>query len=165
MQSSLLAMWTQAEVWIICLSWVIWRSVFDVERLETSDDSRNITEDISRGIRRCICTLKFFTQLKVQLLLQINNLIEGKQQYQHSLVEKIASLTKKKLRCSNTPSAPAIRPVSLMELKIRIVINFKGHGILEIIFLVASYWDNSRNILSSCYSDIHWSARTLKPLA
>ncbi|KAI9543594.1 hypothetical protein NQZ68_008641 [Dissostichus eleginoides] len=35
---------------LISPSWVTWRRVYDVERPETPDDSRNITEDVSRCI-------------------------------------------------------------------------------------------------------------------
>jgi len=34
-----------------------WRRVYDVERPETPEDSRNITEDVSRSISRCIHTV------------------------------------------------------------------------------------------------------------
>lgn len=43
---------------LINLSWVTWRMVYDVERPETPDDCRNITEEVFRGINRCTCTTK-----------------------------------------------------------------------------------------------------------
>ncbi len=33
--------------------------MYDVERPETPNDSRNITEDVSSSISRCICTTAF----------------------------------------------------------------------------------------------------------
>lgn len=40
---------------LISLSWVAWRTVYDVERPETPNDSRNISNDVSRSISKSTC--------------------------------------------------------------------------------------------------------------
>lgn len=46
----------------IRLSWVTWRKVYDFEKPETPDDSRNITDEVSRSIGRYICTTDYLIE-------------------------------------------------------------------------------------------------------
>ncbi|XP_062904073.1 butyrophilin subfamily 3 member A1-like isoform X2 [Mobula hypostoma] len=45
--------------------WVTWRRLYDVERPETPDDSRNITEDVSRSINRSCQPLDSSAEMRV----------------------------------------------------------------------------------------------------
>lgn len=52
---------------LISSGWVTWMRVYDVERPETPNDSRNITDDVSGCIIKCISTLLGKASLMLRL--------------------------------------------------------------------------------------------------